>query len=40
MILWDANKKAEARIVFNRVIREYPGSPEAELASDRMRKRK
>jgi len=39
MILWDANKRADARIVFNRVIREYPTSPEAELASDRMRPR-
>jgi TolA-binding protein len=39
MILWDANKRADARIVFNRVIREYPNSPEAELANDRMRPR-
>ena len=39
MILWDANKRAEARIVFNRVIKEYPKSPEAELAGDRLRPR-
>jgi len=39
MILWDANKRPEARIVFNRVIKEYPSSPEAELASDRLRPR-
>jgi TolA-binding protein len=39
MILWDANKRPEARIVFNRVIKEYPSSPEAELANDRLRPR-
>jgi len=39
MILWDANKRAEARISFNQVIRLYPNSPEAELASDRLRPR-
>jgi len=33
-ILWDANKKDEARIVFRRVIREFPGSDEARLAQD------
>jgi tol-pal system protein YbgF len=37
MILWDANKRAEARIFFNQVIRDYPNSPEAALASDRLR---
>jgi tol-pal system protein YbgF len=37
MILWDANKRAEARIFFNQVIRDYPNSPEAGLASDRLR---
>ncbi len=39
LILWDANKRAEARIVFNRVIKDYPNSPEAELANDRLRPR-
>lgn len=39
LVLWDANKRAEARIVFNRVIKEFPNSPEAELASDRLRPR-
>ena len=39
MILWDANKRAEARIVFNRLIKEYPNAPEAELANDRLRPR-
>lgn len=33
-ILWDANKKTEARIVLNRVIREFQGSDEARLAQD------
>jgi tol-pal system protein YbgF len=37
MILWDANKRQEARIYFNQVIRDYPNSPEAALASDRLR---
>ena len=39
MILWDANKRADARIVFNRLIREFPSSPEAELANDRLKPR-
>ena len=39
MILWDANKRADARIWFNRVIREFPNSPEAELANDRLKPR-
>jgi tol-pal system protein YbgF len=33
-MLWDANKKSEARIVLNRVIRDFPGSDAAQLASD------
>ena len=33
-MLWDANKRAEARVVLNRVIRVYPGSDAAKLASD------
>jgi tol-pal system protein YbgF len=32
--LWDANKKSEARVVLNRVIRDFPGSDAAQLASD------
>ncbi|MDB4876272.1 MAG: Tetratricopeptide repeat-containing protein [Gemmatimonadetes bacterium] len=32
--LWEANKKSEARIVLNRVIRDFPGSDAAQLASD------
>lgn len=39
VILWDANKRAEARISFNQVIRDFPNSPEAALASDRLRPR-
>ena len=39
LILWDANKRPEARIVFNRVIKDYPNSPEADLANDRLRPR-
>lgn len=31
-MLWDANKKAEARVVFNRLLRDYSTSDEAELA--------
>jgi len=38
-ILWDGNKKTEARIVLNRVIREFPGSDEARLADDLMKGR-
>ena len=33
-MLWSANKKGEARVVLNRVIRVYPGSDAAKLASD------
>ena len=33
-MLWNANKKGEARVVLNRVIRRYPGSDAAKLASD------
>jgi tol-pal system protein YbgF len=33
-MLWDANKKAEARTVLRRVIQGYPGSDAAQLASD------
>jgi tol-pal system protein YbgF len=32
--LWDANKKSEARVFLNRVIRDFPGSDAAQLASD------
>jgi tol-pal system protein YbgF len=32
--LWDANKRGEARVVLNRVIRDYPGSDGALLAKD------
>ena len=38
-ILWDANNKAEARIVLNRVIRDYPNSDEAHLAKDLLNPR-
>lgn len=38
-ILWDGNKKDEARIVLRRVIREFPGSDEARLADDLMKGR-
>jgi TolA-binding protein len=33
-MLWEANKKSEARVVLNRVIRDFPGSDAAQLASD------
>jgi len=33
-ILWESNKKDEARIVLRRVIREFSGSDEARLAQD------
>jgi TolA-binding protein len=33
-VLWDANKKGEARIVLNRLITKYPQSDEAALAKD------
>ena len=39
LILWDANKQDEARIVFNRLIREYPKSDEAELAKSKLNPR-
>jgi tol-pal system protein YbgF len=39
LILWDANKREEARIVFNRLIREYPRSDEAELAKSKVNPR-
>jgi tol-pal system protein YbgF len=32
--LWDSNKKADARVVLQRVIRDYPGSSGALLAKD------
>ena len=35
-MLWDANKKGEARIVLNRLINKYPQSDEAALAKDLM----
>ncbi|MFI5229709.1 MAG: tetratricopeptide repeat protein [Gemmatimonadales bacterium] len=38
-ILWDANNKAEARIVLNRLIRDYPNSDEAQLAKDLLNPR-
>ncbi len=38
-VLWDADKKAEARIVLNRLIREYPNSDEAGLAKDLLNPR-
>jgi TolA-binding protein len=33
-MLWDANKKGEARIVLNRLVTKYPQSDEAALAKD------
>ena len=38
-ILWDANNKAEGRIVLNRVIRDYPNTDEAHLAKDLLNPR-
>ena len=35
-MLWDANKKNEARVVLNRLINKYPQSDEAELAKGLM----
>jgi TolA-binding protein len=37
--LWDAGKKAEARVVFNRIIRDYPKSDEAQRAKALMGER-
>lgn len=37
--LWDANKKSEARIVLNRVIRDYRNSDAAELARELLNPR-
>jgi tol-pal system protein YbgF len=37
--LWDANKKSEARVVLNRVIRDYPNSDAAELARELLNPR-
>jgi tol-pal system protein YbgF len=39
LYLWDANKKADARIALNRVQREYPDSDEARSARDFLRDR-
>jgi TolA-binding protein len=36
--LLSANKRAEARVVFNRVVKDYPGSDAAELAKDELRR--
>ena len=36
-ILWDANKKAEARVVLNRLIRDYPDADEVDLAKALLR---
>ena len=33
-MLWDANKRAEARPIFQRLIQQYPRSDEAGLARD------
>ncbi len=38
-LLWDTNKRSEARIVFDRLIRDYPNSDEANLAKDLMNPR-
>ena len=38
-MLWEAGKKAEARPVLNRVVREFPHSDEASLASELLRNR-
>lgn len=39
LILWDANKRGEARIVFNRLITKFPNSDEAELAKGKVNPR-
>lgn len=39
LILWDANKRGEARIVFNRLITKFPNSDEAELAKSKVNPR-
>jgi TolA-binding protein len=39
LFLWDANKKADARIFLNRVQRDYPDSDEARSARDFLRDR-
>lgn len=39
LFLWDADKKADARIFLNRVQREYPDSDESRMARDFLRER-
>ena len=36
-ILWDADKKPEARVIFTRLVKEYPRSDEADLANRLLR---
>jgi tol-pal system protein YbgF len=36
-LLWEANKRADARIVLNRLIREYPNADEVDLAKNLMK---
>lgn len=38
-LLWDGGKKTEARLIFNRLIRDYPGSDDAEQAKMYLRER-
>jgi TolA-binding protein len=37
--LWDANKRSQAMVYFNRVTRDFPDSPEASLIKDLTRSR-
>jgi len=36
-LLWEANKRGEARIVLNRLIKDYPNADEVELAKNLMK---
>jgi tol-pal system protein YbgF len=36
-LLWEANKRGEARIVLNRLIKEYPNADEVDLAKNLMK---
>jgi TolA-binding protein len=36
-MLWEANKRGEARVVLNRLIREYPNADEVDLAKNLLK---
>ena len=36
-LLWEANKRGEARVVLNRLIRDYPNADEVDLAKNLLK---